>query len=137
MRTVHRSAKRRLARSPTSFRNHVSVASAARSTAVAAMLPSSPSMTASASSFSPRANRASGRAAPTVVTKATTMSSGSAWYPSRSDRHSATRVDGIGTSAEGDDILVLLLFAEARRLEVEHRAVAPAESHELVVRAEL
>ena len=42
-----------------------------------------------------------------------------------------------GISTEADNVVLLLAEGEPLRLELEHRAVAPALGHELVVRAEL
>src|SRR5262249_6155105 len=69
-------------------------------------------------------------------------------YPSLHSRHidesiggSSSRTRGRATDASGEDVIHLAFFVrldvEALRLQLEHRAIAAAERHQLVVRAEL
>src|SRR5882757_4899160 len=110
------------------------------------------------------ANNASGTAASIASTNAMTIKRGSWASPSRHSRHMAWSGSGCGTSgvpagtpdepasagrssrtaaASGEDVIDGLLVVVVRstvreplRLQVEHRAVAAAAGHELIVAAE-
>src|SRR5687768_7112517 len=93
---------------------------------------------------------ASGSAASCDNTKAASISRDSWRYPSMHSRHIDDRAGGSGSiaippvparsrSRSGEDVIghPLILGDEALCLQVEHRSIAAALFHQLVVRAEL
>src|SRR5215210_7017824 len=131
------SRKRRCTRTLTVRSNHVAVAEIpSASAAMRTILPSCPS-TPLPSSASHQAINASGSAASNASTNAASMRPGSWRYPSLHSRH----MDGnAGGRPSGEDVIddsLLVLRREALGLEIEHRPVAAAERHQLLMGAEL
>src|SRR5207245_6178033 len=105
-------------------------------------------------SISHNARSASGSAAICDNTNATSINRGSWRYPSLHNRHIDERAGGSGSIfsgvrdfagvpdarlRSGEDVIrraLLLRDVKALRLQIEHRPVAPAERHQLFVRAE-
>src|SRR5689334_15092614 len=89
-------------------------------------------------SLNQSASRASGTADASDNTNAHVIMLGSYWRPSRHSRHID---DHAGGSSSGEDVMrhphVLVCFAEALGLEIEHRVIPAALCHELVVCPEL
>src|SRR5437867_788092 len=144
------SRKRRCTRVPTVRRNHVAAVDTPRPIAAARTMPGRCSRTPLPSSISHKARSASGSAASCDSTNATTIKRGSWRYPSLHSRHMDDSAGGSGSivpgvpgarSRSGEDFigraLLLAWDAETLRLQVEHRPIAPAERHELVMSSEL
>src|SRR4029453_18628055 len=93
------------------------------------------------SSTSRSARGAPGRAASCDRTKAAIISRGSWRYPSLHSRHIDDSAGGSGSLARAGEggIDCPLLFTgigESLRLQIEHRAIAAVQRHQLVVRAQ-
>src|SRR5882672_10176546 len=136
------SRKRRCTRVLIVRRNHVAAADTARPTAATRTSPGEWSITPFPRSMSHRASSASGSAASWDSTNAASISRGSWRYPSLHNRHIDESAGGSASAARsGEDVIRgPLLFAcdvEALGLQVEHRAIAAVQCHQLVVRAEL
>src|SRR5437870_5608056 len=143
------SRKRRCTRVLTVRRNQVAAADTPSATAAMRTRARSLCRTPSPSSLNQRARSASGSAANSERRNAVRSSPGSWRYPSLNSRHMDERPGGKTSLAgrtgapprSGEDVIgdpfLVLGGGEALRLEVEHRAVAPAQRHQLVVSAEL
>src|SRR5688572_11982461 len=126
----------------TVLRNHVPVAETPRPRAAARTMRGRPSSTPFPSSMSQRAIRASGSAASCDKPNAASINRGSCRYPSLHSRHIDDSAGGRSPAGEGlvEDVIrhaLVFLGGESFGLEIEHRAVAAAQRHELVVRTEL
>src|SRR5215210_5113274 len=142
------SRKRRCTRTLTVRSNHVAVAEIpSASAAMRTILPSCPS-TPLPSSASHQAINASGNAASNTRTNAASMRPGSWRYPSLHSRHMDGSAGGKPSPCatapwrelSGEDVIdgsLLVLRREALGLEIEHRPVAAAERHQLLMGAEL
>src|SRR5213592_272715 len=131
------SRKRRCARSLITRRNHVAGADTPSPRAAAVTSPCLPPSRPSARSLNQRARSASGSAAASARPNDTLKSNGAAAYPRLSARHMAGTAGG-RSSVEGiEGRSGLGVVAEPRRLQLEHRAIAAACRHQLLVRAEL
>src|SRR5678816_3388168 len=124
-------------------RNHVAAAETASPTAAACTSPVRCSSTPLPSSISQRASSASGSAASWDSTNETSINRGSCRYPSLHSRHIDESGGGSGSippGRSGEDVIrhpfLVIGRDEPLRLQVEHRPVAPAERHQLVVSAE-
>src|SRR5262245_4538479 len=143
------SRKRRCTRVLTVRRNHVAVADTPRPIADTITSPDRCSSTPLPSSANHTAMSASGNAESCDSTKATSMRRGSWRYPSLHSRHiddsiggsRSKRVSGAGTAVSAKDVIRRSIFVfsgvETLRLQFEHRSIAPALRHQLVVRTEL
>src|SRR5229473_1769834 len=144
------SRKRRCTRVLTVRRNHVAAVDTPRPIAAPSTMPGRCSRTPLPSSISHKARSASGSAASCDSTNATTIKRGSQRYPSLHSRHIDDSAGGSGSivpgvpsarSRSGEDFigraLLLVWDTETLRLQVEHRPIAPAERHELVMSSEL
>src|SRR5581483_7836236 len=140
------SRKRRCTRVLITRRNQVAAADSARPAAAARMTPGRCSRTPFPSSINQSARRASGSAASCDRRKAAPISRGSWRYPSLHNRHIDDSAGGNGTSirplprGSGEDVIrraFFLALGEALRLQVEHRAIASVQGHQLVVGPEL
>src|SRR5262249_12035495 len=141
------SRKRRWTRVLTVRRNHVAVAETARPIAATRTSSGRCSSTPLPSSISQSAMSASGSAASCDRTNAAIISRGSSGHRTLHSRHIDDSAGGsvskrsAARAVSGEDVIDLPLLVlhrdEPLRLEIEHRAVASAEGHQLVVRAEL
>src|SRR2546426_8037869 len=138
------SRKRRCTRVLTVRRNHVAAADRPRPRAAPSTRPGRCWRTPTPSSISHNARSASGSAASCDSPNAASIRRGSWRYPSLHSRHIDDRAGGSGPMARsrsGEDVircaLLLVRDVEALRLQIEHGPIAPAERHQLVVRAEL
>src|SRR5215831_8749922 len=137
------SRKRRCTRVLMVRKNQVAAVETPRPIAAARTALGRCSMTPLPSSISHNASSASGSAANCDRPNATAIRRGSCRYPSLHNRHIDDSAAGSGSMARSrsreDVIRRALLLAgdvEPLRLQVEHGAIAPAERHQLVVRAE-
>src|SRR5471030_2728984 len=140
------SRKRRVTRVLTVRRNQVAVADTPRPIEAASSRRGRCPSTPSPSSFSQTAISESGSADSSESPNATSIRLGSWRYPSLHSRHIDEMAGGSGSSGaaldtvSAEDVIAraLLVFGrvEALRLQIEHRLVASAERHQLVVRAE-
>src|SRR4051794_34892834 len=136
---VTRSRKRRETRVLTVRRNQVAAADTARPNAAACTIPGRCATTPSPSSISHKARSASGSAASCDSAKEATINRGSWRNPSLHSRHMDDSAGGNGSmtcSRSGEDVIGSPLFlgnVESLRLEIEHRAIASAKSHEFGV----
>src|SRR5581483_2905399 len=138
------SRKRRCTRVLTVRRDQVPALESARPIAAPSTRPGRCSTTPLPRSISQSASSASGSAASCDSTNAQTISEGSWRYPSLHKRHIDESAGGSGSMAgraSGEDVirraLLIVWRVEALRLQLEHRAIAPAERHQFVVRPEL
>src|SRR5437588_3081518 len=134
------SRNRRWTRVLTVRRNHVPAADRPRAIAVRRSFVASPATIASAISLNQSASNASGTAETNASTNAHTIKLGSYRNPSRHRRHIELPAGGRSSGLREDVMRRALLvqrLTEALRLKVEHRAITPAPSHELVVRSQL
>src|SRR5687768_7768590 len=144
---VTRSRNRRCTRVLTVARNQVAVAEIASPSAAIRTSRPSPFSTPLPSSASHTASNASGSAASWESTNAASISRGSFRYPSLHSRHIDESAGGRGSiaatgaaSRSGEDVIDHALFFfgdEPLRLQIEHRLVAAASRHQLVVSAQL
>src|SRR5881628_419046 len=132
------SRKRRCTRVLTVLRNQVAVTDRLRPKTAITSRRRSAWTTPSPRSFSHSAKRASGSAASCDNANEATSIPGSWRYPSFSARHIE---ESAGGRRSGEEIVSGSLFvrggAEPFGLQVEHRAIAPALRHQLVVGAQL
>src|ERR1700682_2557245 len=143
------SRKRRCTRVLTVRRNHVAAVDTPRPIAAPSTRAVRWSITPLPSNISHSASSASGSAASCDNTKAQTIRRGSWRYPSLQSRHMDRNAGGSGSIVpvvpgarflSGEEVVPrTLLFrnVEALRLKIQHCSIAPAESHQLVMRAEL
>src|ERR1019366_5053170 len=138
------SRKRRCTRVLTVRRNHVAAADTPRPIAAPCTIPGLCASTPLPSSISHKARNASGSAANCDSPNAAAIKRGSWRYPSLHNRHIDDSAGGSGSMARsrsGENVIRRALLAvrgvEALRLQIEHRPIAPAMRHQLVVRAEL
>src|SRR3954469_3940125 len=133
------SRKRRCRRVLTVRRNHVAAADTASPIAAPLTSPGRCCISPLPSSISHKASSASGNAASCDSTKDATIRRGSCRYPSLHSRHIDDRAGGSGPIAcSGEDVIRgPCVLSEPLRLEIEHRLVAAAKRHQLVVRSEL
>src|SRR5215469_8982543 len=138
------SRKRRCMRVLTVRRNHVAAADTPSPIADPSTSPGRCSSTPLPSSINHRARSASGSAASCDSTNEANISRGSCRYPSLHNRHMEESAGGSGSIAcprLGEDVIRhAFLFRRGREalcLQIEHRSVAPAKRHQLVVCAEL
>src|SRR5205814_9631894 len=87
--------------------------------------------------LTPSPGRAPGSAPGGDSPTATPKRGGSASEPRSSPRHMAGRAGGRSSVEDIELRSRLAVIAEARGLQLEHRAIATARRHQLVVRAEL
>src|SRR5207247_7590015 len=145
------SRKRRCTRVLTVRRNQVAVAETPRPMAAARTRPGRPSSTPLPSSMSHSASSASGNAASCDNANAASIRLGSWRYPSLHSRHIDRSAGGNGAMPAAvvraasprcstEDVIgssfLVLGCAETLCLQIEHRPVAAALGHELVVRPE-
>src|SRR6267143_3015428 len=137
------SRKRRCTRVLTVRRNHVAATDTPRPIAAPCTMPGLCSRTPLPSSVSHNARSASGSAASCDNPSAAIIKRRSWRYPSLHNRHIDDSGGGSGSiarSRSGEDVIRLALLVvrdvEALRLQIEHRPIAPAERHQLVVRTE-
>src|SRR5260370_28605971 len=142
------SRKRRCTRVLMVRRNQVAAADAPRPMAAPCTMPGLCSRRPLPTSISHNARSASGKAASCESKKATTIKRGSWRYPSLHNRHIEDSAGGSGSifadipgsrPRSGEDVIgcaLLVRDVEALRLQIEHRSIAPAESHQLVMSAE-
>src|SRR3954464_623092 len=140
--TVTLSRKRRCTRVLTVRRNQVAVAEMPSPSAETRTRRGRCASTPSPSSLSQTASSASGSADNSASAKATDISAGSCWYPSLHSRHIDDRAGGRSSCCRsGEDVILLALLVlrgvEPLRLQIEHRLIASAQRHQLVVGAEL
>src|SRR5207247_1797537 len=146
------SRKRRCTRVLTVRRNQVAVAETPRPMAAARTRPGRPSSTPLPRSISHSASSASGSAASCDSANAASINRGSWRYPSLHSRHIDESAGGnaamltpvvpaASPRCSTEDVigrsLLVLGCAETLCLQVEHRPVAAAFGHQLVVRSEL
>src|SRR5260370_39457612 len=137
------SRKRRCTRVLTVRRTHVAAVDTPRPMAAPRTMPGLCSRMPLPSSISHNARSASGSAASCDSPNAATIKRGSWRYPSLHNLHIDERAGGSGPmvrSRSGEDVICrALLFRniETPCLQIEHGAIAPAESHQLVVCAQL
>src|SRR5580704_12104191 len=118
-------------------KNHVAGTDALRPMAATVSSVRSGFVMPSARSLIQSARSASGNDEASASANDTPKSAGSAWYARRSARHIDGRAGGRSWSRDGIEFLRVGLLVESRCLEVEHRAIAAAGRHELVVASEL
>src|SRR5215471_5216921 len=141
------SRKRRCTRVLTVRRNHVAAADTARPIADPSTRPGRCFSTPSPSNISHKARRASGSAASCERTSDANINRGSCLYPSLHNRHMEESAGGRGSIALpglerlGEDVIRCAFLVrgntEALCLQIEHRAIAPAKRHQLIVGAKL
>src|SRR5215469_3117117 len=137
------SRKRRCSLADMVWSSQVATAETASATAANRSRPGLWSISPWPSSANQNASSASGSAATSVRAKETPISAGSNWKPRRHSRHIDESAGG-SRSSSGEDIEGHLFLAflgralgEPLRLQREHRPVAAAQFHQLVVAAEL
>src|SRR6267378_2857455 len=139
------SRKRRCTRVLTVRRNQVAAVETPRPIAAPRIRPGRCSRTPRPNSISHNASRASGSAASCDSPNAASMRRGSWRYPSLHSRHIEDNAGGSGSiiptlSRSGEDVIGCALLVgdvETLGLHVEHGPVAPAQRHQLVMRAQL
>src|SRR5215472_7895996 len=135
--------KRRCTRVLTVRRNQVAAADSPKPMAAPCTIVGRCSTTPLPSSISHNARSASGSAASCESTKAASIKRGSCLYPSLHNRQIEERAGGSGSmlrARSGEDVIGYALLSlgnvEALCLQIEHGAIATAERHQFVVRAQ-